>query len=264
MNILIASISLGGLGIAFSVILFFAFKQFHVEVDPKEALILGVLPGTNCGACGFAGCQGLAEAITHGKAEANGCIAGGTDTAKKVAEVLGIKIDENEIQTKIAFVACRAGITQAKKNFKYNGLDHCEGASILFTGDKACIYGCLGLGSCVKVCPFDAIKINKDGLAVIDPKKCKFCKKCIKVCPRQIIKEVPRTQNILVACNNKDKGKRAKEVCSMACIACKICEKNCPEKAIVVTDNLAVIDYDKCKMHAICFEKCPQKSIIKI
>ncbi len=146
--------------------------------------------------------------------------------------------------------------------YMYKGIDNCQAASLLFSGDKACIYGCIGLGTCVKVCPFKAIKINDEGLAVIDPKKCKYCKKCITSCPRKIIQEIPRNQKVLVACNNKDKAKGAKEVCSIACIACKICEKNCPEKAVTVIDNLAVIDYNKCTACGICVEKCPQKIMI--
>ena len=141
-------------------------------------------------------------------------------------------------------------------------MDNCQAASILFGGDKSCDYGCIGLGSCVRVCPFDAITITKEGLAVVDKEKCRSCRKCVKACPRKLIAMVPKSQTVLVACRNLDKGKRAKEVCSMACIACRICEKNCPAKAITMVNNLAVIDYAKCTRCGICVEKCPQKSII--
>jgi Na+-translocating ferredoxin:NAD+ oxidoreductase RNF subunit RnfB len=260
-NIFIAAGALGFIGIFFGFFLAFAFKYLAVKADEKEALILSLLPGTNCGACGFPGCQGLAEAIAKGKAEANGCVAGGAETTKKISQALGIDVSAKDEY--VVFVHCRAGRKDAKVNYKYKGIHNCQAASLLFTGDKACIYGCIGLGSCVEVCPFDAIHINEDGVAVVDPDKCRFCKKCIAVCPRQLIKEVPKKQKVLVICNNKDKGKKAKDVCKLACIACKICEKNCPTQAIVVKDNLAQIDYTKCNHNAICVEKCPQNCIVK-
>ncbi|PJA45352.1 electron transporter RnfB, partial [Candidatus Uhrbacteria bacterium CG_4_9_14_3_um_filter_50_9] len=176
-----AILVLGGLGLGFGILLSFASRKFAVVVDPKEEKILEVLPGSNCGACGFPGCQGLAEALAKGKTEATSCVAGGAEVTKKVAKILGVEIEpKTEL---VAFVACRAGIKQAKKKFKYRGLNNCQADALLFTGDKSCVYGCLGLGSCAKVCPFDAISITAEGLAVIDPKKCKSCQKCVKACP---------------------------------------------------------------------------------
>ncbi|OIN98312.1 hypothetical protein AUJ66_01235 [Candidatus Desantisbacteria bacterium CG1_02_38_46] len=254
-----AILVLGGLGLGFGILLSFASRKFAVVVDPKEEKILEVLPGSNCGACGFPGCQGLAEALAKGKTEATSCVAGGAEVTKKVAKILGVEIEpKTEL---VAFVACRAGIKQAKKKFKYRGLNNCQADALLFTGDKSCVYGCLGLGSCAKVCPFDAISITAEGLAVIDPKKCKSCQKCVKACPRNLISMVPRAQEVIIICKNRDRGKKAKEVCSIACIACRICEKACPQQAISIVDNLAVIDYQKCNQCAICVEKCPQKAI---
>ena len=162
----------------------------------------------------------------------------------------------------VAFVACRAGRNTAKRKYNYVGVDNCQAASLLFGGDKRCDYGCIGLGSCVRACPFDAIIVTEEGLAVVNSAKCRACRKCIKACPRNLISMVPKGQTVLVACKNLDKGRRAKEVCAMACIACRICEKNCAAKAITVVNNLAVIDYAKCTRCGICVEKCPQKSII--
>ena len=261
MGVLIASAALGGLGLAFGIILSVAFRKLAVEVDPKEAEILALLPGANCGACGFPGCQGLTEALIKGKAEANACVAGGPETAKKIARILGVEIEPKA--ELVAFVACRAGAKQAKKKYRYSGVENCQAAALLYTGDKACVYGCLGLGSCAKVCPFDAIRITPEGLAAIDPKKCKSCRKCEKACPRNLISMVPRSQEVLVVCRNLDRGKRAKEVCAIACIACRICEKDCPAQAITMVSNLAVIDYGKCNQCGICVEKCPQKAINK-
>lgn len=262
MGVMIAVLALGGLGLAFGIILSVASRKLAVKVDPREAEILAALPGLNCGACGFPGCQGLAEALVKGKAEPASCVAGGVETAKRVAKILGVEIEQKA--ELVAFVACRAGIKQANRKYKYSGVDNCQAAALLFMGDKACVYGCLGLGSCVKVCPFDAITLTPEGLAVVDPGKCKSCQKCVEACPRGLISMVPRNQQVLVVCKNRDRGKRAKEVCSISCIACRICEKACPVQAITIVENLAVIDYQKCNQCGICVEKCPQKAIHKI
>ncbi len=255
-------LALGLLGSAFALLLSVAHRFFAVKGDPKLEMFLSILPGSNCGACGHAGCLAYAETLTKEGAEPTGCLAGGSAVAAKLAEAMGISVKTQA--DLVAFVACRAGGRTAKKKFAYMGVDNCQAASLLFGGDKSCEYGCLGLGSCVRVCPFDAIKITADGLAVIDREKCRSCQKCVKACPRSLISMVPKTQSVLVACKNLDKGKRAKEVCAIACIACKICEKNCPTKAIVVVNNLAVIDFKTCTRCGICVEKCPQKSILKL
>jgi electron transport complex protein RnfB len=259
MNILVAALTLGLLGLAFSLLLSFFNKRFAVEVDPRLETLLGLLPGSNCGACGQAGCLGLAEAVLAGKAEVTGCVAGGSAVAAKVAEFMGVSIVAKE--DLVAYVACRAGRSLARTKYAYEGVQNCQAANLLFGGDKLCSYGCLGLGSCVRVCQFSAIKITPEGVALVDKAKCTGCTKCVAACPRSVISMVPKRQTVLVGCNNHDRGRRAKEVCDIACTACKICEKNCPEKAIVVTNDLAVIDYTKCKEHGICVAKCPQKTI---
>jgi electron transport complex protein RnfB len=260
--IIVPIATLGGLAIVFSIMLAVSYKKFAVYVDPKVEKIQASLPGANCGACGFAGCQGFAEAVVALKAEAGGCVAGGPETAAKIGEIMGVQAVAKEPE--VAFVACRAGRTVAKFKYAYEGVWNCQAAHLLFGGDKLCEYGCLGLGSCVAVCPFDAMHINAEGLAVVDPEKCKACRKCIAACPRKLIYMVPKAQNVLVACMNKDKGRKAKEVCRMACIACRICEKNCPSDAIHVIDNLAVIDFGKCTQCGICVAKCPQKTIVNL
>ncbi|MCC7107587.1 MAG: RnfABCDGE type electron transport complex subunit B [Chloroflexi bacterium] len=259
MSILIAALSLGGLGLLFSLLLSYFNKRFTVVVDPRLEQLLALLPGSNCGACGQAGCLGLAEAVLAGKKEADGCVAGGPATATRVAEYLGVTIEAKEQM--VAYVACRAGRTTAKMKYQYEGVDNCQAVSLLFGGDKLCSYGCVGLGSCVRVCPFDAIHVTEEGVALVDRDKCTGCTKCVASCPRSVISMVPKRQTVLVGCNNHDRGRRAKEVCDLACTACKICEKNCPVAAIVVTDNLAVIDYDKCTECGVCVEKCPQSTI---
>jgi len=262
MSILVAVLTLGLLGVAFSILLAYSFKRFAVKVDPRVEQVQAVLPGANCGACGYAGCIGLAEAIVAGKAEAGGCVAGGNAVAAKVAELMGVSL--NPTSETVAFVACRAGRGQARKLYSYEGVDNCQAANLLFGGDKLCSYGCLGLGSCARACPFGAIRVNAEGLAVVDRAKCRSCRKCVAACPRKLIAMVAKTQEVLVACANHDKGRRAKEVCEIACTACRICEKNCPAKCIVVPDGLSVIDYAKCTQCGTCVEKCPQKSIRRI
>lgn len=260
-EILIPALVLSALGGTFAILLSVSYRFLAVKGDPKVDLILSRLPGSNCGACGFAGCLGFAEAVAKGAAEVTGCLAGGSAVAAQLATALGVAVEE---QTElIAFVACQGGKSVAKTKYTYAGVEDCQAANLLFGGDKACAYGCIGLGSCVRACPFDAIHINSEGVAVVDRAKCRSCQKCVQACPRNLISMVPKAQNVLVACKSLDKGKRAKEVCSMACIACKICERNCPEKAITVVNNLAVIDYAKCKEHAVCVAKCPQKTIIR-
>jgi electron transport complex protein RnfB len=258
--IVVPVLVLGLLGVAFAALLAGSNRAFAVQVNPKLEAILGCLPGVNCGACGFAGCQGFAEGVLAAKVGVDGCLVGGSAAAKRIAEIMGTAVEEREAE--VAFVACRAGRKLSRTKFEYEGVADCQAAGVLFGGDKACAWGCLGLGSCERVCPFDAIHVNEEGVAVVDRVKCTGCTKCVKACPRDLITMVPKSKQVLVACMNHERGKRAKEVCDISCTACKICEKNCPEDAIHVIDNLAVIDFAKCTECNICVEKCPQSTII--
>jgi Na+-translocating ferredoxin:NAD+ oxidoreductase RNF subunit RnfB len=253
-------LALGLLGVAFAILLSVSYRFLSVKGDPKLELFLSILPGSNCGACGHAGCLGFAESLLKEGAEPTGCLAGGSAVATRLAQAMGVAVKPPE--ELVAFVACRAGRQTARMKYDYDGVDNCQAMNLLFGGDRCCDYGCLGLGSCARVCPFDAITITEDGLAVVDRRKCRSCQKCVKACPRKLIGMVPRNQTVLVACRNLDRGKKAKEVCSIACIACRICEKNCPAKAIPVVNNLAVIDYATCTRCGVCVEKCPQKCIL--
>ena len=258
--IIVPVLVLGLLGVAFASLLAGSNKAFAVQLNPKLEGVLGALPNSNCGACGFAGCLGYAEAVVALKAGVSGCLAGGSAVAAKIAEIMGTSVEAREAE--VAFVACRAGRKLSRTKFDYEGVADCQAAALLFGGDKACAWGCLGLASCERACTFDAIHVNEEGVAVVDRDKCTGCTKCVKSCPRELISMVPKSQQVLVACLNHDRGKRAKEVCDVACTACKICEKNCPEDAIHVIDNLAVIDFAKCTQCNICVEKCPQSTII--
>lgn len=249
---------LGGIGIICGILLAIAAKLFHVDVDQKIIDVRSILPGANCGGCGFPGCDGLAAAIAEGKAPVNACPVSNSEAYEKIAEVMGVKAEVGE--RKVAHVMCKGCDSNATKKYDYAGITDCKAAAAVQGGNKSCDKGCLGFGTCVGVCAFDAIIIN-DGVAVIDKEKCTSCGKCIEVCPKAVIELVPQSQNVIVECHNKDFGKAVKDVCKVGCIGCKICEKNCSFDAIHVENNIAKIDYDKCTQCMVCTEKCPTKAI---
>ncbi|WP_250160287.1 RnfABCDGE type electron transport complex subunit B [Clostridiisalibacter paucivorans] len=257
-NILFPVISLGGLGLVFGSGLAVASRVFAVEVDPKVEEIRKALPGANCGACGFPGCDGLATAIASGKAPVNACPVGGANAAEKIGLVMGVQAEAGE--KKVAKVMCQGTECNAKNKFEYTGIKDCKAAVLVGGGSKACQYGCLGLGTCLDVCAFDAISIE-DGIAKIDPDKCTSCGKCIEACPKSVIELVPYSQKVHVECNSNEFGKDVKDKCSTGCIGCQICVKSCPFGAIEFENKLAKIDYEKCRNCMVCVEKCPTGAI---
>lgn len=258
-NILLSSVSLGGLGLIFGAGLAYASQKFAVEIDPRALAIRDVLPGANCGGCGYPGCDGFANAVAEGNAPVDGCPVGGPDCAAKVGEIMGVEVDESV--KKVARVLCKGDNANCKQKYEYYGIQDCKAAAMVGGGNKSCAYGCLGFGTCVNACQFDAIEITENGIARIIPEKCTACGKCIEVCPKSVIDFVPYEQEVIVDCNNKEFGKTVKEKCSVGCIGCKICVKACPFDAMDFSDNLAKIDYEKCTNCMICAEKCPTKAI---
>ena len=271
MEILIPILTLGFLGLVFGVGLAIASKRFVVQVDPRLEKIHGLLPGSNCGACGGAGCFGFAEALLSGKKSPEACKVSEDKVKEQIAKLLGKKI-EKKIKT-VATLHCNGG-TRVKDRFLYQGIEDCVAANLVLGGQKECVFGCLGFGTCAKICPFDAIKMSCEGLPVVDKNKCKACNKCVEVCPKKIFSLVPvehpvtkdTTQSafcngVYVACSSRDSGKDTKAVCPVGCTACKLCEKACKFDAIHVVDNLAVIDYQKCTSCAECVKVCPMKTI---
>lgn len=258
-GIIIATCVVGGTGLIIGLLLGFAGKAFYVEVNEKEIEVREALPGNNCGGCGYAGCDALAKAIANGEAEANACPVGGAAVAEVIAGIMGSTVD---VTKNVAFVKCSGDCEKAKDRFNYNGTEDCNQAALSTGGgQKACTYGCLGFGSCVKACEFDAIHVE-NGIAKVDIEKCVACGKCIKACPKHLIELVPYEQKQKVACNSNSFGKDVKAVCSAGCIGCKICEKQCEFDAIHVENNIAHIDYSKCTNCGKCKEKCPVKVIL--
>ncbi|MBU5590547.1 RnfABCDGE type electron transport complex subunit B [Clostridium sp. MSJ-4] len=258
-GIIYAMLSLGAIGMIFGVLLGYASKKFEVKVDERVPVVREALPGANCGGCGFAGCDAYAKAVVEEGADINSCTVGGSSVAKAIGEILGVESKETE--KKIAFVRCGGDCEKSKDKYIYEGIVDCiEASKLPGQGPKGCESGCLGLGTCIGVCKFDAISIV-DGIAVINESKCTNCGACMNICPKGLIVSVPAKNKIRVRCNSKDLGKKVRENCGIGCIGCKICEKNCPSEAVFVNSNLASIDYEKCTQCRICYEKCPTKAI---
>lgn len=254
MEILTALLVMAVVGVLAGVLLAVASHFFAVPENETVKAVRECLPGANCGACGFAGCDAYAEAVAEGKAEANACIPGGADVAAQLSEILGVSVSAGA--KKVAFVNCTGDCNAVNSTVIYDGMQNCSAAKMIYGGPSSCKFGCIGCGDCMNVCPVDAILICED-LARIDPKTCIGCGKCVKTCPKGVISLVPQTIAAAVACSNTEKGAVARKNCKNACIGCKKCEKICPEGAIKVVDNLAVIDYEKCADCGICTAQCP-------
>ncbi len=261
-SILFPALSIGGLGLLFGFGLGIASKIFSVKANPLIEQVKEVLPGANCGGCGYAGCEAFAKAVVEGKAPINGCPVGGAKTTEAIAKILGV--ESTESVKKVAFVKCNGTCEKAKEKYIYDGVKDCvQAAALQGKGSKGCEYGCLGLGTCVSACPFNAIKIV-DGVAVVDEDLCTGCGQCVAACPKNLIELVPYDSPIRVRCNSLDKGKAVKVNCEVGCIGCRLCAKVCPKDAIVIENNLAKINYDTCVNCKACVKKCPTQAIVNL
>jgi len=263
MNLTVLFISLGsmaGIGFVLSLILVMADKKLAVEEDPRVEKALEMLPGANCGACGFAGCSAFASALVEGKVSIDSCKPGGSEVAKKLAHLLGL--DEVSVQPKVARVLCSGGIKETVKDKVYVGVKTC-GSAHLVGGEKACIYSCIGYGDCVEACPFDAMHMSENGLPVVDVEKCTGCGECVKACPRNIIVLASYDEVVHVYCCSHDKGAVVRKICKAGCIACGLCEKDDDTGAVKVVDNLAVIDHSVNNAPVKSTKRCPT-SVIRI
>ena len=255
LDIILPLIILGALGILFGCLLGYASKKFAVEKDPLFVKIRGDLPGANCGACGYTGCDAYAEAVASGQAKPNRCCVGGQETADEIAKHMGVQA--GTVERLISRVSCRGNCEAAPDRAEYYGIADCQEASVVAGGGaKACRYGCLGLGSCVKACQYGAIRV-RDGVAETDPEKCTGCGACARACPRHLIHLIPEKEFIHLKCSNPERGRDVKQVCSTGCIGCGLCAKACPQQAITMENNLPVINREICLGCNVCVEKCP-------
>ena len=257
-----AVVSLGAMGLAFGAALAIAAKKLAVETDPREARVLEVLPGANCGGCGYPGCAAYAAAVVSGAADIDRCPAGGDAVCSQIAEIMGVAAHGAGRTRRIAFVKCLGDRKACPERFTYDGIPDCRAANLVGGGFKSCGYGCLGLGTCVAACPFDAMHMSDSGLPVVDSEKCVACGKCVEACPRGLIELLDEDIAVYVACSSTEKGAEVRKICKVGCIGCGICAKNCPSSAITATDFLAEIDQGKCTRCGICAEKCPTKCIV--
>jgi Na+-translocating ferredoxin:NAD+ oxidoreductase RNF subunit RnfB len=262
-RVIYAFLSVGILGGLLGLALAYAAKIFAVKKDSRIEELEGILPGINCGACGYPGCAGYAEGIVTEDAVMTLCSPGGPDVAAKIGKVMGAEVDLSG-EKMVAQVHCRGTRVTSKLKYEYNGLEDCNAMHSSFGGDKECPYGCLGLGSCIKVCPVDAIEKTEAGYLVIDKDKCIACGKCIDVCPTGVIRMIPYSAKEIVACNSTDKGAVTRKYCSVGCIGCKMCEKKSPEGGFKIENFLATIDYSAKGSRDEALEVCPAKCIIDL
>ncbi len=258
-QILLPIALVGGMGLIFGGLLAVAARIFAVEKDERIPQITDCLPGANCGGCGYAGCSAYAEAVAKGEAKTNCCPVGGGVAAAKIAEIMGVEVDEEE-EKMVACVMCSGTKDVANDRYINESNIDCHMAMRIAGGMKECSFGCLGKGTCAAKCPFGAISIE-NGVAVIDRKKCKDCGICIAECPRNIIKRVPFDAKVTVKCSSHTPGKNTRAVCKVGCIGCGICVKNCESNAIYLENDCAVIDSSKCTECGVCIEKCHRKII---
>lgn len=260
-DILVPALIFVGLGALMGVLLAVATKLFHVKKDERAEEIVSCLPGANCGGCGYAGCSALADAIVAGEAKVSSCTVGGAEVASKIAGIMGVEAGKTVRMR--AQVMCSGTHSNSTKKYIYSGAADCAAASKLGGGDKLCPNGCIGLGTCVAHCPFDAIHVE-NGIAKVDNSRCRGCGICASTCPKGVIRLIPFDSAVWVGCMSHDNGRAVRSYCDVGCIGCKLCEKNCPSGAIKVDGNVAAIDYDKCTGCGICAEKCPRKIIHKV
>ncbi len=261
-NILYAFGILSVLGLLLGIGLSFAEKKLAVKKDERLEELEAIMPGANCGGCGFAGCNAYAEAVNSGRALPGLCQPGGEELSAAMSKIVGVKAEKKERM--VAFVFCSGNSEVSKKAFEYDGSGDCNALSLLFGGDNECKEGCLRLGSCMKVCPVEAIKRKSDGSIVVDKEKCIGCGSCTKVCPKGTISLVPYSAEYLVACSNHQSGAKAKRACSVSCIGCKICQSKVDSSPFVVENFLSKNDLGKNQENAAeAYEKCPQKCIVR-
>ncbi len=257
--ILLAIIVVTLIGLLCGAVLAVASHFMSVPLNETEVKVRECLPGANCGACGFTGCDGYAHALAETPGtKTNLCVPGADAVAKKIADVLGV--ESEDVIEQVAFVRCSGDCFNQKRRHEYEGIESCRAAQMLYGGEGMCSFGCLGFGDCAKACPQDAICIE-NSIAHVDTRKCIGCGLCAKTCPNHVIELFPDIRRVVVACSNHEKGAAVRQKCSGGCIACGLCVRNCEQGAISLVNNLASIDYDKCVSCGVCESKCPVHAI---
>lgn len=262
MSIIIAFLVIGILALVLGLGLSIADKKLAIEKDPKLVALEESMPGANCGGCGFAGCSAYAEAVFKGTAEAGLCSPGGAALAQKMGEILGIKVEAKEKM--VAYVFCRGNSEATGTDYKYKGMSDCNAAALLQGGPSLCKSGCLHLGSCISVCPVQAISKDEKGNITVDKDKCISCGKCVAVCPNNVIKLVPYSAEYICACNNHEPGGKVRKICQNGCIGCRMCQTKVENSPFTVESFLSVNDFSKEQTNAAdAAAICPQKCIVR-
>ncbi|MCL2366815.1 MAG: RnfABCDGE type electron transport complex subunit B [Oscillospiraceae bacterium] len=259
-TVLVAIVSVAAIGFVCATLLAVASKVMAVKEDERLVRVRDLLPGANCGACGFSGCSGYASAIVKEAAATNLCPPGGNDLAAQLNVVMGTGASGSVVR-RVAVVHCLGNREVKSEKMNYSGIKACHAVKPLYGGQYACAFGCMGYGDCQNVCPVDAVCIE-NGLAHIDPRKCIACGLCVKACPNDIIAIHDMPMAVAVLCSNTEKGAVLKDKCRVGCIGCMKCAKGCPEQAIVVADFLAKIDYSKCNGCGQCAVLCPKQCVV--
>ena len=257
-EILLAILIVSGIGLIIGIVLAIASIVMAVPTNEKVDAVRGELPGANCGACGYSGCRAYAKAIVAGDAEVNLCPVGGKAVADKVAEIMGV--EAGEVEQKVAVVRCMGSKDNTERRFKYQGAQNCRSATNLVGNLSSCVYGCMGLGDCMKVCPYGAVEIC-NGVARILTENCRGCGMCTAACPKGLIALVPIKEQALVRCQNLHKGAMTRKDCNVGCIGCMKCVKVCQDGAVEVHDYHAVVDPKKCTACGKCVAACPRNCI---
>ena len=255
--VVVSLVVLGGIGLLCGVMLAVASRVFAVKTDPRIEALENILPGGNCGGCGFPSCHAYAQSMVEGGVEPNRCVLG-ADNIDDISKILGKELVAAE--SRVAAIKCCGGNT-AVKRFDYDGLPSCQVALLYGGGDRLCEQSCLGFGDCVDVCPFGALSGAGRDTPGVDRDKCTGCGICSRACPKGIIVLIPRKARTLVACNSDEKGKVVRKICEMGCIGCGRCIKACPEDALSMEGNRVRVDYSKCTNCGRCIEECPRKTI---
>ena len=261
MEILYAALVLGGMGLLFGVVLTVVSKVFAVPANPQRDAVRELLPGANCGGCGFPGCDGCADAIASGKAAVNACPVNSAEANAKIAEAMGVEAADASVKM-VAHVICQGDIEHCRSKFNYTGIQDCVAASTVADGNRSCKYACLGLGTCVRACPFGAISIHERlKIAVVDQEKCQSCGKCVAACPKGVLDMQPVNRPVRLLCRAAEEGMLVADNCRIGCIGCERCLHACKFGAITMKNHLPQFDMTKCVGCMMCAEVCPTHAI---